>query len=146
MTQAKEDDTVRVHYTVKLDDDTILGSTKNEEPLQFTLGKGQVLAGFEQAIVGMNSGESKTVLVTADQAFGPHLDEMVLVLDRGRLPEGLNPKEGDRIQLQAPSGETMTVAVTDVSSSTITIDCNHPLAGKDLIFDIEFIDVVQPEQ
>ncbi len=145
MTQAKEDDTVRVHYTVKLDKDTIVGSAKSQEPLQFTLGKGKVLPGFEQAVVGMNSGESKTILVTADQAFGPHLDEMVVVVDRGRLPEGLNPKEGDRIQLQTRSGETMTVSVTDVSESTITIDGNHPLAGKDLIFDIEFIEVVQSE-
>ncbi|OGP94811.1 MAG: peptidylprolyl isomerase [Deltaproteobacteria bacterium RBG_16_47_11] len=145
MAQAKEDDTVRVHYTVKLDKDTIVGSTKDQEPLQFTLGKGQVLPGFEQAVVGMNSGESKTVLVTADQAFGPYLDEMVVVVDRGRLPEGLNPKEGDRIQLQSRSGETVTVAVMGVSESTLTIDGNHPLAGKDLIFDIEFIEVVQPE-
>jgi len=145
MTQAREDDTVRVHYTVKLDNDTIVGSTKDQEPLQFTLGKGQVLPGFEQAVVGMNSGESKTVLVTADQAFGPHLDEMVVAVDRGRLPEGLNPKEGDRIQLQTRSGETVAVGVTGVSESTITIDGNHPLAGKDLIFDIEFIEVVQSE-
>ena len=145
MTQAKEDDTVRVHYTVRLDNDTIVGSTKSEEPLQFTLGKGQVLPGFEQAVMGMNSGESKTILVAADQAFGPHLDEMVVVVDRGRLPEGLNPKEGDKIQLQTRSGETMTVSVTDVSESTITIDGNHPLAGKDLIFDIEFLEVVQSE-
>lgn len=145
MTQAKEDDTVRVHYTVKLDKDTIVGSTKDQEPLQFTLGKGQVLPGFEQAVVGMNSGESKTVLVTADQAFGPYLDEMVVVVDRGRLPEGINPKEGNRIQLQSRSGETVTVTVMDVSESTVTIDGNHLLAGKDLIFDIEFIEVVQPE-
>jgi len=145
MTQAKEDDTVRVHYTVKLDKDTIVGSTKDQEPLQFTLGKAQALPGFEQAVVGMNSGESKTVLVTADQAFGPYLDEMVVVVDRGRLPEGLNPKEGERIQLQSRSGETMTVSVRGVSESTVTIDGNHPLAGKDLIFDIEFIEVVRPE-
>ena len=145
MAQAKEDDTVRVHYTVKLDKDTIVGSTKDQEPLQFTLGKGQVLPGFEQAVVGMNSGESKTVLVTADQAFGPYLDEMVVVVDRGRLPEEINPKEGNRIQLQSRSGETVTVTVMDVSESTVTIDGNHPLAGKDLIFDIEFIEVVQPE-
>jgi len=145
MTQAREDDTVRVHYTVRLDSDTVVGSTKDEEPLQFTLGKGQVVPGFEQAVVGMNSGESKTVLVPADQAFGPHLDEMVVVVDRGRLPEGLNPKEGDRIQLQSRSGETVTVAVMDVSESTVTIDGNHPLAGKDLIFDIEIIEVVRPE-
>jgi FKBP-type peptidyl-prolyl cis-trans isomerase 2 len=145
MAQAKKDNTVRVHYTVRLDNDTIVGSTKDQEPLQFTLGKGQVLPGFEQAVVGMNSGESKTVLVTADQAFGPYLDEMVVVVDRGRLPEGLNPKEGDRIQLQSRSGETVIVAVMGVSESTITIDGNHPLAGKDLIFDIEFIEVVRPE-
>src|SRR4030042_745842 len=143
--QAKEDDTVRLHYTVKLDKDTIVGSTKDQEPLQFTLGKGQVLPGFEQAVVGMNSGESKTVLVTADQAFGPYLDEMVVVVDRGRLPEGLNPKEGDRIQLQSRSGETVTVAVMGVSESTITIDVNHPLAGNNLIFDMELIEVVRPE-
>lgn len=145
MTQAKEDDTVRVHYTAKLDNDTIIGSTKNQEPLQFTVGKGQVLPGFEQAVVGMNSGESKTIILAAEQAFGPHLDEMVVVVDRERLPEGLNPKEGDSIQLQIRDDETMIVSVTGVSESTITIDGNHPLAGKDLIFDIEFIEVVQSE-
>jgi len=142
MTQAKEGDMVKVHYTVKLGDGTVIGSTTNHEPLQFTIGEGQILPGFEQAVVGMNPGESKTIEIPADQAFGPHLDEMVVVIDRTQFPEGFNPKIGEQLQFRQGDGQIATVLVTDVSGSSITIDTNHPLAGKDLTFDIQFIEAV----
>jgi len=142
MTQAKEGDMVKVHYTVKLGDGTVIGSTTNHEPLQFTIGEGQILPGFEQAVVGMNPGESKTIEVPADQAFGPHLDELVVVIDRVQLPEDFNPKIGEQVQFRQEDGQIATVLVTDVSESSITIDANHPLADKDLTFDIQFIEGV----
>jgi peptidylprolyl isomerase len=142
MALAKEGDMVKVHYTVKLGDGTIIGSTTNHEPLQFTIGEGQILPGFEQAVVGMNPGESKTIEVPADQSFGPHLDEMVVVIDRARLPGDFNPKIGEQVQFRQEDGQIATVLVTDVSGSSITIDANHPLSGKDLTFDIQFLEVV----
>lgn len=142
MAQAREGDTVKVHYTVKLGDGTIIGSTTNYEPLQFTIGEGQILPGFEQALVGMNPGDSKTIDVPADQAFGPHLDEMVVVVDRTQLPAEFNPKVGEQVQFRQGDNQIATVLVTDVSESTITIDANHPLAGQDLSFDIQFIEAV----
>jgi len=142
MTHAKEGDMVKVHYTVKLGNGTVIGSTTNHEPLQFTIGEGQILPGFEEAVVGMNPGELKTIEIFADQAFGPHLDEMVVVIDRARLPEDFNPKIGEQVQFRQGDGQIATVLVTDVSGSSITIDANHPLAGKDLTFDIQFLKVV----
>jgi len=142
MGQAKEGDTVKVYYTVKLGDGTVIGSTTDHEPLQFTIGEGQILPGFEQALVGMNPSESKTIDVPADQAFGPHLDEMVVVVDRSKLPEDFNPKVGEQVQFRQGDGQIATVLVTDVSELSITIDANHPLAGKDLTFDIQFIEAV----
>lgn len=142
MEQAKQGDTVKVHYSVRLGDGTIIGSTTDHEPLQFTIGEGQILPGFEQAVVGMNPGELKTIEVIADQAFGPHLDEMVVVIDRSRLPADFESKVGEQVQFRQGDGQIATVLVTDVSESSITIDANHPLAGKDLTFDIQFIEVV----
>jgi peptidylprolyl isomerase len=142
MAQAKEGDTVKVHYTVKLGDGMVIGSTTNHEPLQFTIGEDQILPGFEEAVLGMNPGESKTIEVPADQAFGPHLDEMVVAIERTRLPEDFNPKIGEQVQFRQMDNQIATVLVTDVSESTITIDANHPLAGKDLTFDIQFLEVV----
>jgi peptidylprolyl isomerase len=142
MEQAKQGDTVKVHYSVRLGDGTIIGSTTDHEPLQFTIGEGQILPGFEQAVVVMNPGELKTIEVIADQAFGPHLDEMVVVIDRSRLPADFEPKAGEQVQFRQGDGQIATVLVTDVSESSITLDANHPLAGKDLTFDIRFIEVV----
>jgi FKBP-type peptidyl-prolyl cis-trans isomerase 2 len=136
MAQAKEGD------TVKLGDGTIIGSTTDHEPLQFTIGEGQILPGFEQAVVGMNPGELKTIEVIADKAFGPHLDEMVVVIDRSRLPADFEPKAGEQVQFRQGDGQIATVLVAGVSESSITIDANHPLASKDLTFDIQFLKVI----
>jgi peptidylprolyl isomerase len=142
MAEAKQGDTVKVHYTVRLEDGTILGSTTNHEPLQFTIGEGEILPGFEEAIVGMNPGESKTVQVPADGAFGPHQEEMIVVVGRNRLPADLKPKAGESLLFRQEDGKTITVMVTDVSESSVTIDANHPLAGKDLTFDIQFVEIL----
>ncbi len=142
MAEAKKGDTVKVHYTVKLADGMIIGSTTDYEPLQFTIGEGRILPGFEQAVIGMNPGESKTIEVPASQAFGPHLDEMVITIDRNRLPGDFEPKVGEQVQFRQMDGQIATVRVTEVSESSITIDANHPLAGKDLTFDIQFLEVV----
>ncbi len=144
MSQAKSGDTVKVHYTGKLDDGTVFDSSENREPLEFTIGEGQIIPGFEQAVVGMAPGESKTERISADQAYGPHENEMVLDVDRSRIPPELNPQVGQQLQIQHGDGEVTAVTVTQVSDTAVTLDANHPLAGKDLTFDIELVDIRKP--
>jgi len=142
MTQAKHGDTVKVHYTGKLEDGTVFDSSIKHDPLQFTISEGKLIQGFEQAVVGMNPGESKTTKVPADKAYGPHREEMVLEVDRKEFPEHLKPKVGEQLQVRHAEGQTIVVMVTDVSESSVTLDANHPLAGKDLTFDIQLIEIV----
>jgi len=142
MAQAKHGDTVKVHYTGKLEDDTVFDTSVNRDPLQFTIGKGQVIPGFEQAVVGMNPGESKTTKVPVDQAYGPHQKEMVLEVDRKQFPADLKPEVGQEYQIPQAQGRPTVVTITDVSESKIVLDANHPLAGKDLIFDVQLLEVL----
>jgi FKBP-type peptidyl-prolyl cis-trans isomerase 2 len=142
MAQVKYGDTVKVHYTGKLEDGTIFDSSINRDPLEFTMGKGQVIPGFEQALIGMNPGESKTTKIPADEAYGPHRKEMVLVVERDRFPEHLEPEVDQQLQIRQANGRTILVTVTDVSESSVTLDANHPLAGKDLTFDIQLIEII----
>ncbi len=142
MAEAKHGDTVKVHYTGKLEDGTVFDTSVDHDPLQFTIGEGQIIPGFEQAVVGMNPGESKTIKVTADDAYGLHHEEMVLVVDRNQLPADLNPEVGQQLQSRQPDGQTIVVTVTDVSESSVTLDANHPLAGKDLTFEIQLVEIV----
>lgn len=142
MAQAKHSDTVKVHYTGKLEDDTVFDTSVNRDPLQFTIGKGQVIPGFEQAVVGMNPGESKTTKVPVDQAYGPHRKEMVLEVDRKQFPADLKPEVGQEYQIPQAQGRPTVVTITDVSESKIVLDANHPLAGKDLIFDVQLLEIL----
>ncbi len=142
MAQAKHGDTVRVHYTGKLEDGTIFGSSANSDPLQFTIGEGRIIPGVEQAVIGMNPGESKTIKVPADKAFGPHHKEGVSVVNRSEFPDDLNPEVGQRLQIRQEDGEKTVVRVVAVSESSVTLDANHPLAGKDLTFDIQLHEIV----
>lgn len=142
MIQAKIGDTVKVHYTGRLDDGTIFDSSINREPLQFTIGEGQIIPGFEQAIIGMSPGESKTTRIPMDEAYGPHRKEMVVVVSREQIPAELNPEVGQQLQVRQPDGRAMIVVVTEVSESSVTLDANHPLAGKDLTFDIQLVEIV----
>ena len=142
MAQAKYGDTVKVYYTGKLEDGTVFDSNFDRNPLEFTLGEGQIIPGFEKAVVGMHPGESKTVKVSSDQAFGPHQKELILTVDREQIPPDLKPKVGQQLQVSRADGRTIRVEVIEVSESSVTFDANHPLAGKDLIFDIQLLEIV----
>jgi peptidylprolyl isomerase len=142
MTQAKQGDTVNVHYTGKLPDGTIFDTSRSRHPLQFTIGKGQVIAGFEQAMIGMKTGESRTTTIPVELAYGPRRDEMIVTVDRGQLPPGLNPLVGQRLELTQADDQTVLVTVTAVTDTNMTLDANHPLAGKELTFDLELVAIV----
>jgi len=117
-----------------------LGNT-GLEPLTFTLGQGQMIPGFEQAVLGMKVGESKTVTIPADEAYGPHRDDLVQVINREELPPGLDPEVGQQLQGSQTGGGTITGTVTNTTNTTITVDFNHHLAGKDLTFEIELMSI-----
>ena len=138
---AKDGNTVKVHYTGKLDDDTIFDTSIEREPLEFTIGAGQMIPGFEEAVRGMQVGQMKTVTIPAEEAYGPYNEDMVLVVEREQLPPELHPAVGQQLQMQQQDGRVGVVLVTDVSETTITIDTNHPLAGKDLTFEIELVEI-----
>jgi FKBP-type peptidyl-prolyl cis-trans isomerase 2 len=142
MKQAKIGDTVSVHYTGKFEDGTVFDTSINSDPMQFTIGEGQVIPGFEQAVTGMNPGESKTAKIQADQAYGPHYEEMMMVVNRDRVPVDLKPEVGQQLQASQSDGQTIIFMVTNASESSITLDANHPLAGKDLNFDIQLMEIL----
>ncbi len=144
MTQAKQGDTVNVHYTGKLEDGTIFDSSRSRNPLRFTIGKGQVITGFEQAVIGMSLGETKTARIPVNQAYGSRRDDRIITLERTKLPPGLNPSVGQRLELTQTDDQRILVTVSAVTDTTLTLDANHPLAGKELTFDIELLTIVQP--
>ena len=142
MTSAKSGDTVRLHYTGKLEDGTVLESSRERGPLEIILGRGDVITGFERAVQGMEPGESKRVHVSAGEAFGPRQQEMVVELGRDKLPGDLQPEVGQEVQLHGKDEKAVPAVITDVSESTVTVDANHPLAGKNLFFEIELMEIV----
>jgi peptidylprolyl isomerase len=141
MTQAKDGDNVKVHYTGKLDDGTVFDSSVERDPLEFSLGSGNVIPGFEEAIVGMTPGESKTATIPADRAYGPQRDELVITVEKEQIPTDLSVEIGQQLQISQNNGQVIPVIVTDVSDSKVTLDANHPLAGQQLTFDIELVEV-----
>ena len=141
MTQAQAGDRVKVHYTGHLADGTIFDTSRQRAPLEFTLGGGDILPGFEQAVLGMTAGEAKTVIIPAAQAYGPHQPERVLEIERHRLPPGLQPAVGQHLHMQRQDGGTLEVVVTALTEEHITLDANHPLAGHDLRFDLELVEI-----
>jgi peptidylprolyl isomerase len=141
MAQAKTGDTVKVHYTGKLDDGTVFDSSAGRDPLEFKIGEGRLIPDFEQAVVGMNPGESKTIQIPSGNAYGPYHEEMVINIERKDLPEDLEPHIDQRLQVRQSEGQEFVVTVTEVTETSITLDGNHPLAGKDLTFDIQLTEV-----
>ena len=143
MAQAAHGSKVRVSYTGQLEDgmvfdtsEDIAGNGGGSGPLEFTIGDGSVIPGFAAAVVGMTPGERKTVIVPVDDAYGPHLPELVAELDRSVVPAGMNPKPGEQLEVVHGEGQTIPVVVVAVTPDTITLDANHPLTGRDLTFDI----------
>jgi FKBP-type peptidyl-prolyl cis-trans isomerase 2 len=145
MTQAKSGDTVTIQYTGRLDDniDNIVFETSvNRDPIQLTIGQGRTIPALEEAIIGMETGESKTVEISAEQGYGAYQKELVHTVSRKVLPEDMEPKIGQRLTATSVDGRKLSVTIKDVSEKNVTMDANHPLAGKDLKFDIELIAIL----
>ena len=141
MSQAKSGDTVKIHYTGTLDDGTQFDSSAGRDPLEFELGGGQVIPGFDSAVEGMAVGESKNVRIEPDQAYGERHEQLVQQVPRSALPDDLEPQVGMGLQSQSPDGQVMMLMVTEVADESITVDANHPLAGQALNFDIELVEI-----
>ncbi|NQT47672.1 MAG: peptidylprolyl isomerase [Chloroflexi bacterium] len=143
MAQAKEGDTVKVHYTGRLDDGSVFDTSAKGDPLQFTIGMRQMIPGFEEAVVGMNPGDSRAVTIPPDKAYGSHHAQMVLEADRKEFPEHVNLQIGRTIRIgQQAGGPTLEFRVMALSEASVTLDANHPLAGKELTFDIHLIEIL----
>lgn len=142
MAQAKNGNTVKVHYTGKLADGTVFDSSTQGDALQFTLGEGQLIPGFEKAVLGMGVGEEKTFTLPAHEAYGVHNTDLVFTVERSSLPANLEPAIGRRFQVRQQDGSVTAVTVSAVSDANVTFDANHPLAGKDLTFEIQIVEVV----
>lgn len=140
MPQAKAGDTVRIHYTGTLRDGTVFDSSSGRDPLEFTLGAGQVIPGFDTAVSGMEVGTSRTVTIPAAEAYGPRRDDMILAIPREQVPPHIDPAVG--AQLQVGQGqEQFLVTVAEVNEREVVLDGNHPLAGQDLTFALELVEI-----
>lgn len=143
MAQPRKGDTVRVHYTGRLADGSVFDSSTGRDPLEFKVGAGQVIAGFNDAVAGLNPGESVTVEIPVERAYGARRENMVIRVPRAQVPPNITPEVGQRLQVQqSQGGQRMNVVITEVTEEAITLDANHPLAGKALIFDIELVEIV----
>jgi len=141
MAQAKKGDTVKVHYTGKLEDGTVFDSSENQEPLTFTLGEGKLIPGFEEEVEGMSPGEKKIARIPANKAYGQRIEDAVFEIGLDQLPEDLQPEVGQQLQISQPDGQTFIVSVKEITEKSVKLDANHPLAGKDLTFEIELVEV-----
>ena len=149
MAQAKEGDKVKVHYTGKLEGGEVFDSSECAEqecgcdsgPLEFTIGEGEVIPGFEKAVVGMSEGEAKTFTIPVEDAYGKRNEEMVVAVERSYVPTELTPEVGMRLEITQEDGREFPVVITEVTETHVTLDANHPLAGRDLTFDIKLVEI-----
>ena len=142
MAKAKKGDRVKVNYSLTIDNKTVVENTKDMKPIEFKLNAGEALPGFEQAVIGMSPGETKSVDIPPKEAYGERREELIMKVDRKDLPEDLNPQVGQLLRLESEKHEPFTVTVTGVSESELIMDANHPLAGKNLNFEIELIEIL----
>jgi peptidylprolyl isomerase len=142
MAEVKIGDTVKVHFEVKLEDGTVFDSTFNLEPMTFTIGMGQVISGFENGIIGMSPSDRKTIKVPYDESYGPYFEDMVTEVDRDEFPADFKFEVGQHMELLEQNGQPALFTVLKVSDKTVTLDKNHPLAGKDIIIDIQLLEIL----
>lgn len=140
--EVKLGDTVKLHYKAKAEDLIIFDSSTQMDPLVFTVGDGQILPAFENALIGMKAGDKKTINLLSVDAFGPYTEELITTVDKSELPPNLEMEKGQQLQIQQPDGQVMLVKVVKISDKDITFDANHPLAGKDIAFDIHLLEIV----
>jgi peptidylprolyl isomerase len=148
MQQAKQGDTVRVHYTGRLTSGELFDTSETTDggrdgkPLEFTIGSQQVIPGFEAGVVGLAPGESRTVTIPVDKAYGPHNPELVIQVPRDQVPAHIDLTLGNHLQMTQEDGQSFNVLITDVTDATVTLDANHPLAGRELVFDLKLVEIV----
>ena len=141
MSAAKSGDTVKVHYTGTLNDGSQFDSSQGREPLEFTLGEGQVIPGFDEAVSGMAIGDSKTVTIPFGEAYGARSEEMIQLVPREAIPDDIELELGLVLSAQGPDGHTLTFTVVEIGDEQVTVDGNHPLAGQDLTFALELVSI-----
>jgi peptidylprolyl isomerase len=141
MSQVKNGDKIKVHYTGRLKSGEVFDSSREREPLAFTLGLGQLIPGFENGVIGMVVGENRTVEIPPDEAYGPHLPRLVTVVKRSQFPRNITPEIGQELQTEDEGGRPLDLRVTKIEGDNVTLDANHHLAGETLIFDIEVVEI-----
>lgn len=141
MTQVKENNTVKVHYTGKLADGQVFDSSEGKEPLAFTLGQGSLIPGFEKGLIDMKVNEKKTINITKEDAYGEPREDLIVEVPKSQLPPDMTPEVGMGLVSRTPEGQEMNLMVVEVKPESVILDGNHPLAGKDLIFDLEVVEI-----
>ncbi len=143
MANAKSGDTVRVHYTGKLEDGSIFDSSEGKDPLEFTLGEGAIIPGFEAAVVGMTVDEKKTEAISSDDAYGPYLEGLLQEVERAKIPDDIDLEVGNHLEITRPDAPPLVLTIVEFDDEKVILDANHPLAGKDLIFEIELVEILE---
>jgi len=144
MAKAKTGDTVKIHYTGTLEDGSVFDSSEGRDPIEFTLGSGQVIAGFDSLVLGLEEGETKKDVIPMADAYGPHMKERVMQMDRAQFPEDMTFEVGQQLSLQSDTGQVVNVMVVEIGVNNVTLDGNHPMAGKDLTFEVKLVEIVKP--
>lgn len=142
MQQAQQGDKVKVHYNGKLRSGETFDSSDGREPLEFTVGGGQVIKGFDEGVKGMKTGDKKTVEIGVDDAYGQKSQDMIIEFPKSQFPEDMSPEAGQQLMMSNGSGQSFPVTVTEIKEESVILDANHPLAGQELIFDIEMVEIV----
>ncbi len=142
MTSVKAGDTVRVHYTGTLDNGEVFDSSRDRDPLEFKVGGGMVIPGFDKAVLGLKAGESTTVKLPPEEAYGEVRKELIMPMQKSQVPEDIVPEVGMQVMLQAQNGQQVPATITEINENTIILDANAPLAGKTLNFDIEVVEII----
>jgi FKBP-type peptidyl-prolyl cis-trans isomerase 2 len=144
MQQVKSGDTVKVHYHGRLVDGTTFDSSQGRDPLEFEVGTGMVIKGFDDGVKGMTVGDKKTIQIPVDEAYGPKDPTMLVEFPRDQFPDDLKPETGMQLNMSNSAGQVIPVTITEVKDESVILDANHPLAGQELIFDIELVDIAAP--
>jgi FKBP-type peptidyl-prolyl cis-trans isomerase SlpA len=145
MSLVKENDTVKVHYTGKLADGQVFDSSEGKDPIEFTLGQGQLIPGFEKGLIDMKLNEKKTINIPKDEAYGDSREDLIQEVQKSELPEEIKPEVGMGLVSKSQDGREMNLVIAEVKEESIVVDGNHPLAGKDLIFDLEVVEIKETE-
>ncbi len=142
MSQAQTGDKVKVHYQGSLEDGTVFDSSRERDPLEFTIGQGSIISGFENAINGMSEGETKKISITSEDAYGSYNNDLIVTVNKSQIPDHIDPEIGMILKVGLHSGSVQNFTIHDMADDTVTIDGNHPLAGKDLTFEIELVEIM----